>query len=76
MSAFEMHLFGHLKNRNVMFGTKLGIVFILRCDSHSNTNVQGMHSNMGSNVFKLKIFFKIHFLAKHNKRKEIKKYNH
>ena len=41
------------------------------CVVHSS-----MHSNMGSNVFKLKILLKIHFIALHNKRNEIKKYNH
>ena len=35
-----------------------------------------LRSNMGSNVFELKILFKIHCIAQHNKRKEIKKYNH
>ena len=60
----------------VCMGPNWGLHSIQRCDLHSNANVQGMHSNMGSNVFKLKILFKIHFIAQHNERKETKKYNH
>ena len=62
------------KKNYLCFGPNWGLHSIQRCDSHSNANVQGMHSNMGSGVFKLKILFKIHFIPQHNKRKEIKKY--
>ena len=61
---------------SLCLGPNWGLHSIQRCDSHSNANVQGMHSNMCLNVFKLKILFKIHFKAQHNKRKEIKKYKH
>ena len=64
------------KKKIFMFGTKLEVAFHSKVQFAFKGKCSRYAFKYGLNVFKLKILFKIHFIAQHNKRKEIKKYSH